>query len=303
MSGARSSDLSEVYLATCVYAVYDPVTRRCTFANAGHLPPVLVEPGEPALMLEIPTGMPLGVGGEPFEEIEVGLPDGALLALYTDGLVESRDHPLDEGLKAFQTVLSNPPPDSPGSPAGTPGIPVGPGDSSPLETLCDRVLNSLETRHGEDDIALLMARVQGLAADSVGDWTFAPEPQSVARAREMARGQLLTWGLGSLADTTELLVSELVTNALRYGEGEIRLRLLMDRTLVCEVWDGGLVQPRRRRARDTDEGGRGLQLVGMLSTGWGCRRTPLGKTVWFELVLPNAGTAPVDPVEALLGLY
>ncbi len=162
--------------------------------------------------------------------------------------------------------------------------------SSPLEDVCDHVLNTLDTHHGEDDIALLMARVQGLPADSVGDWTLPREPRSVGRAREYARGQLLSWDLEPLVDTAELLVSELVTNALRYGEGEIRLRLLLDRTLVCEVWDAGLVQPRRRRARDTDEGGRGLQLVGLLSAAWGSRRTPRGKTVWFELPLPNGGT-------------
>ncbi|MGP3982594.1 SpoIIE family protein phosphatase [Streptomyces sp. KR80] len=302
----HSSDLSEVYLATCVYTVYDPVTRRCTFANAGHLPPVLVERGESPLMLEVPTGMPLGVGGEPFEEIEVELPEGALLALYTDGLVESRHHALDEGLEAFRTALTDP--------------------ALPLEDVCDHVLNTLDTHHGEDDIALLMARVRGLPMDSVGDWKLPAEPQCVARARELARAQLIAWGLDGLVDTTELLVSELVTNALRYGVGalpqlplgasspgrglgeepaggEIRLRLLRDRTLVCEVWDGGLVQPRRRRARDTDEGGRGLQLVGLLSTGWGSRRTPHGKTVWFELALPNGESTAADPVEALLSLY
>ncbi|MFI6035536.1 SpoIIE family protein phosphatase [Streptomyces sp. NPDC051315] len=279
----READLSEVYLATCVYAVYDSVTRRCTFANAGHLPPVLVEPGEPALMLDVPPGMPLGVGGEPFEEVEVELPEGALLALYTDGLVESRDHPLDEGLQAFVGALTDP--------------------SSPLEDVCDHVLNTLDTHHGEDDIALLMARVQGLPAESVGDWTLPREPRSVGRAREYARGQLLSWDLEPLVDTTELLVSELVTNALRYGEGEIRLRLLLDRTLVCEVWDAGLVQPRRRRARDTDEGGRGLQLVGLLSAAWGSRRTPRGKTVWFELPLPDGETGLTDPAEALLSLF
>ncbi len=138
-----------------------------------------------------------------------------------------------------------------------------------------------------------MARVQGLPADSVGDWTLPREPRSVGRAREYARAQLLAWDMEPLVDTTELLVSELVTNALRYGEGEIRLRLLLDRTLVCEVWDSGLVQPRRRRARDTDEGGRGLQLVGLLSAAWGSRRTPRGKTVWFELPLP--GPTPASP--------
>nr|WP_228034189.1 SpoIIE family protein phosphatase [Streptomyces spongiae] len=279
----RDADLSEVYLATCVYAVYDSVTRRITFANAGHLPPVLVEPGESALMLDVPPGMPLGVGGEPFEEVEVELPEGALLALYTDGLVESRDHPLDEGLQAFVGALTDP--------------------SRPLEDVCDHVLNTLDTHHGEDDIALLMARVQGLPEDSVGDWTLPREPRSVGRAREYARTQLQSWDLEPLVDTTELLVSELVTNALRYGEGEIRLRLLLDRTLVCEVWDAGLVQPRRRRARDTDEGGRGLQLVGLLSAAWGSRRTPRGKTVWFELPLPDGGSSLADPAEALLSLF
>ncbi|MFF6861856.1 SpoIIE family protein phosphatase [Streptomyces ardesiacus] len=279
----READLSEVYLATCVYAVYDAVTRRCTFANAGHLPPVLVEPGESALMLDVPPGLPLGVGGEPFEEVEVELPEGALLALYTDGLVESRDHPLDEGLRAFVGALTDP--------------------AQPLEDVCDQVLHTLDSHHGEDDIALLMARVQGLPSDSVGDWTLPREPRSVGRAREYARAQLLAWDMEPLVDTTELLVSELVTNALRYGEGEIRLRLLLDRTLVCEVWDSGLVQPRRRRARDTDEGGRGLQLVGLLSAAWGSRRTPHGKTVWFELPLPGADTQLTDPAEALLSLF
>ncbi|MFF5934601.1 SpoIIE family protein phosphatase [Streptomyces sp. NPDC012508] len=280
---ARGPELSEVYLATCVYAVYDPVTRRCTFANAGHLPPVLVEPGEKALLLDVPPGMPLGVGGEPFEEVEVELPENSLLALYTDGLVESRDHPLDEGLTAFRTALTD--------------------AALPLEDVCDRVLTTLDTEHGEDDIALLMARIQGLPSDAVGDWRLPREPRSVGRARELARAQLTAWDLEPLVDTVELLVSELVTNALRYGEGEIRLRLLRDRTLVCEVWDAGLVQPRRRRARDTDEGGRGLQLVGLLSAAWGSRRTPRGKTVWFELPLPDGDGAAEPTVEQLLSMF
>ncbi|MEU6705240.1 SpoIIE family protein phosphatase [Streptomyces wuyuanensis] len=310
---SRGPELSEVYLATCVYAVYDPVTRRCTFANAGHLPPVLVEPGEEALMLDVPPGMPLGVGGEPFEEVQVELPEGALLALYTDGLVESRDHPLDEGLGAFRRALTEPArsvpePRSPDGPAGGPGgaAPAaleGGSRSRSLEDVCDHVLATLDTRHGEDDIALLMARIQGLASEAVGDWRLPREPRSVGRARELARAQLGAWDLDPLVDTVELLVSELVTNALRYGEGEIRLRLLRDRTLVCEVWDAGLVQPRRRRARDTDEGGRGLQLVGLLSAAWGSRRTPRGKTVWFELALPDGDSAAEPSVEQLLSMF
>ncbi|WP_418958925.1 SpoIIE family protein phosphatase [Streptomyces tritici] len=281
---ARGPELAEVYLATCVYAVYDPVTRRCTFANAGHLPPVLVEPGDGAMLLDVPPGMPLGVGGEPFEEVEVELPEGALLALYTDGLVESRNHPLDEGMSAFKRAL------------GEPGRPA-------LEDVCDHVLSTLDTGHGQDDIALLMARVRGLPAEAVGDWSLPREPRSVGRARELARGQLVAWDLEPLVDTVELLVSELVTNALRYGEGDIRLRLLRDRTLVCEVWDSGLVQPRRRRARDTDEGGRGLQLVGLLSAAWGSRRTHRGKTVWFELPLPDGENSAEPTVEQLLSMF
>ncbi|MFI8288886.1 SpoIIE family protein phosphatase [Streptomyces sp. NPDC085614] len=292
---ARGPELSEVYLATCVYAVYDPVTRRCTFANAGHLPPVLVVPGEEAELLDVPPGMPLGVGGEPFEEVEVELPEGALLALYTDGLVESRDHPLDEGLSAFRNALTDPAELGPAY-GGEPS-------AHSLEDVCDHVLATLDTRHGEDDIALLMARIQGLPSEAVGDWRLPREPRSVGRARELARAQLTAWDLEALVDTVELLVSELVTNALRYGEGEIRLRLLRDRTLVCEVWDAGLVQPRRRRARDTDEGGRGLQLVGLLSEAWGSRRTPRGKTVWFELPLPDGEGVAEPTVEQLLSMF
>ncbi|TKA08936.1 SpoIIE family protein phosphatase [Actinacidiphila oryziradicis] len=281
--GSSPDDLSEVYLATCVYAVYDAVTRRVIIANAGHLPPALVEPGEPAMFLDVPEGLPLGVGGEFFEEIEIQLPDGALLALYTDGLVESRNHPLDEGLESLRQALDEP--------------------ERPLEDVCDHVLARLDTAHGEDDIALLMARVQGIPSGSVGDWTLDADPKSVARARELTREQLSAWGHHELIDTSELLVSELVTNALRHGDGAIRLRLLLDRTLVCEVWDEALAQPRRRRARDTDEGGRGLQLVSLLSQSWGARRTHRGKTVWFELAIPGGEPTREMTVDELLSLF
>ncbi|RAJ30426.1 PAS domain S-box-containing protein [Kitasatospora sp. SolWspMP-SS2h] len=259
----RSS--AEVYLATCVYAVYDAVKQRCTFANAGHLPPVLLAPGQGARTITVPPGLPLGVGGEPFEEVTVDLPEGAVLALYTDGLVESRKHQLDEGIDAFRAALE--------------------GGSDRIEELCDQVLEELNPHHGEDDIALLMAKVKGLPKGSVGDWRFPSEPTSVAKAREAACGWLLERGLDELVDTCELLVSELVTNALRHGRGEIRLRLLRDRTMACEVWDDAYAQPRQRRAQETDEGGRGLQLVSLLAERWGSRRTPKGKIVWFELAL------------------
>jgi anti-sigma regulatory factor (Ser/Thr protein kinase) len=265
LTSTADEEAREVYLATCVYAVYDAVTRRCWIANAGHLPPVLLTPGEGARMLDVPPGLPLGVGGEPFEEVEVDLPDGAVLGLYTDGLVESRKHQLDEGLRAFRAALS--------------------AEGKALEDLCDHVLGELNPHHGEDDIALLMAKVHAFPEDAVGNWFLPPEPTSVAKARELACSWLLSRGLEELVDTTELLVSELVTNALKHGRGEIRLRLLRERTMVCEVWDDGYAQPRQRRAQETDEGGRGLQLVSLLAERWGSRRTPKGKIVWFELAL------------------
>ncbi|CAM5258880.1 SpoIIE family protein phosphatase [Streptomyces californicus] len=172
-----------------------------------------------------------------------------------------------------------------------------------LEDACDFVLSTLDTQHGEDDIALLMARIQGLPAEAVGDWTLPREPRSVGRARELARGQLLSWDLDDLVDTTELLVSELVTNALRYGEGEIRLRLLRDRTLVCEVWDADSSSRAAAAPATPTRADRGLQLVGLLSAAWGTRRTPRGKTVWFELALPDGEPAAELSVEQLLSMY
>ncbi|WP_380282465.1 SpoIIE family protein phosphatase [Kitasatospora purpeofusca] len=137
---AGDSPQDEVYLATCLYAVYDAVTKHCMFANAGHLPPVLLSPGEPARMLDVPPNPPLGVGGEPFEDVELTLPGGAVLGLFTDGLVESRKHHIDEGLRALRTALS--------------------AEGMGLEQLCDHVLGELNPHHGEDDIALLMARTR-----------------------------------------------------------------------------------------------------------------------------------------------
>jgi anti-sigma regulatory factor (Ser/Thr protein kinase) len=97
----------------------------------------------------------------------------------------------------------------------------------------------------------------------------------------------MAWGLEECAFVTELVVSELVTNAIRYGEEPIRLRLIRDRALICEVTDGGNTSPHLRRARTFDEGGRGLLLVAQLTDHWGTRHTTRGKTVWAEQSLPG----------------
>ncbi len=253
--------------ATCLYAVYDPVSRRVSAASAGHPSPVLLFPDGAVRVLDIAAGPPLGVGGLPFEATERELPEGSLLALYTDGLLEARDRDLDAGLEQLCRALTTA------------------GNRSP-EATCDTVLKTLLPQRPVDDAALLVARTRALHADQVAFWDLACEPAVVAEARARASAQLTAWGLEELAFVTELVVSELVTNAIRYAEPPVQLRLIRDRTLICEVADGSSTAPHLRRARIFDEGGRGLLLVAQLTQRWGTRQTAAGKTIWAELALP-----------------
>ncbi|MFF5857087.1 SpoIIE family protein phosphatase [Streptomyces sp. NPDC012751] len=248
---------------TCLYAVYDPVSRRCTAARAGHPPPALVTPDGTVRFLDVPAGPPLGLGGLPFEAVDTALPEGSLLALYTDGLLEARDHDIDEALATMFAALA------------------GPAES--LEAVCDRVLTELLGHRPDDDIALLVARTRVLHEDRVAHWELDKEPTVVSRARRYVDEQLSAWGLDEAAFTTELMVSELVTNAIRYGRPPIRLRLIHhDATLICEIYDASGSTPHMRRARIFDEGGRGLLLVAQLAERWGTRHERIGKTVWAE---------------------
>ncbi|MFZ3496010.1 SpoIIE family protein phosphatase [Streptomyces sp. 5.8] len=248
---------------TCLYVVYDPVTRRCTAARAGHPPPAVVSPEGSAYLLDVPAGPPLGLGGLPFETVEVELPEGSLLALYTDGLLQARDHDIDEALDSMLAALVQP--------------------SSTLDTVCDRVLTALLTHRPDDDVALLVARTRALHTDKVAVWDLPSDPSFVAQARRNATDQLTVWGLDEAAFVTELVVSELVTNAIRYGEQPVQLRLIHEgTTLICEVSDASSTAPHMRRARIFDEGGRGLLLVAQLTQRWGTRHTLFGKTIWAE---------------------
>ncbi|WP_328770466.1 SpoIIE family protein phosphatase [Streptomyces sp. NBC_00286] len=248
--------------ATCLYAVYDPVSRRCTLARAGHPLPVVVSPDGTAELLAVPAGPPLGLGGLPFEAMETELPEGSLLTLYTDGLISSRDHDIDDGVSLLQRALAIP--------------------AASLDVLCDTVLATLLPGRPADDVALLVARTRALKADRVATWEVAPDPATVADARKNAVGQLAEWGLADAAFVTELIVSELVTNAIRHAEPPIQLRLIHDRSLICEVSDASSTAPHMRRARTYDEGGRGLLLVAQLTRRWGTRHTTKGKTIWAE---------------------
>ncbi|MEU8691941.1 sodium/proline symporter PutP [Streptomyces sp. NPDC048665] len=252
--------------ATCLYAVYDPVSRRCTMARAGHLPPVIVGPDGAADIVDLPAGPPLGLGYLPFESVEVELAQDSLIALYTDGLIESFDRDIDVGLSRLGEVLATPRPT--------------------LAETGRTVIDDLLANPPSDDAALLLARTRALAQDQVVSWDLPSDPAAVAHARALAAEQLTEWGLSDLTFNTELIVSELVTNAIRHATGPIGLRLIRDRSLICEVSDASSTSPRMRHARTTDEGGRGLLIVAQLAHRWGTRYTTIGKIIWTEQPVP-----------------
>ncbi|MER5178947.1 SpoIIE family protein phosphatase [Streptomyces sp. NPDC002896] len=261
-----SSGDSGVIGASCLYAVYDPVSRRCAMARAAHPAPALATPDGAVGILDIPAGPPLGLGGLPFEAVELELPEGSLLALYTDGLIEVRGRDVDEGIAALREVLAHP--------------------AASLESTCDAVIQALLPGRPVDDVALLLARTRSLDANQVATWDVPADPAAVAEARKLACRQLADWGLDEAVFVTELVVSELVTNAIRHAAPPIRLRLIHDRSLICEVSDASTTSPHLRRARAYDEGGRGLLLVAQLTQAWGTRQTYGGKTIWAEQTLP-----------------
>lgn len=139
-----------------------------------------------------------------------------------------------------------------------------------------------------DDIALLVARTRRLDPARIAEWDVPPDPAQVSRVRNACARRLADWGLEEIAFTTELILSELITNAIRYGSEPIRVRLLYDRSLICEVSDGSSTSPHLRRAEETDEGGRGLFLVAQFAQRWGTRYTDRGKIIWSEQALHEA---------------
>ncbi|WP_432056438.1 SpoIIE family protein phosphatase [Streptomyces sp. bgisy022] len=261
--------------ATCLYVVYDPASGACTLARAGHPPPALVRPDGTVTFVDLPAGPPLGLGGLPFESVEIRVPEASQLVLYTDGLVEKRGRDIDVGLALLQGALSRP-------------------GRAPEET-CRAVLEALPPDRATDDVALLVARTRVLDADRVADWDVPREPSAVSRVRAEVAGQLEAWGLEGVGFATELILSELVTNAIRYGTSPIHVRLLRDRHLICEVSDGSSTSPHLRYASATDEGGRGLFLVARYAERWGTRYTPGGKVIWTEQLL-DGGSEPGEPV-------
>ncbi|HWG26214.1 SpoIIE family protein phosphatase [Actinospica sp.] len=253
--------------ATCVCAVYDPVERSGVIASAGHLPPVTVAPDGTTRLIDVLPGAPLGVGGVPFESVEFSLPERSILALYTDGLVERRGRDLDEGIDLLRHALT--------------------GHGRSLEEQCDAVLSALLPSGGEDDVALIMAKAVPLDPERIATLALSDDRRVAGQARRFTQATLRDWGLTALTELAELLVSELVTNALTHADRPRQLRLFRDRTLTVEVADSDAQRPIQRGLTDYEEGGRGIQLVDQLARRWGSRATRHGKVVWFELEPPS----------------
>jgi serine phosphatase RsbU (regulator of sigma subunit)/anti-sigma regulatory factor (Ser/Thr protein kinase) len=258
----------EPHFATCVYAVFDAVAGTCEVASAGHLPPLLVRPDGTNELLDVSPAPPLGVGIGPIQSRTIPVQDGSLIVLYTDGLVEKRKQDIDVGINRLRDIFTPETVDL------------------PLEDLCKATLAGVYADEQRDDIAVLIARLRTIPAENVVRWTLPAELTSARRARGLIRRPLRRWGLSELQPAAELLVSELVTNAVRYAQGKIGLRLILEGALICEVLDDSAALPRLRHPDSDDERGRGLQVVSQVAQRWGARRSVAGKVVWCELPLP-----------------
>lgn len=276
----RAADEVPVAGATCLYAVYDPVAGEAIMASAGHCGPALLLPDGEVSLPRVVVSPALGRGGRlPVETTELTLPEGTRLVLYSAGLVEDRDREPGTGLDLLRTALA----------AATELTP---------EEICAAVLDAVLPARRNDDVALLVARTLLVGPDRVAEWDIPSDPAAVAPIRSVCARTLDTWGLQDLGYTTELILSELITNAIRYGSQPIRVRLLYDRALICEVSDGSSTSPHLRRAANTDEGGRGLFLVAQLARDWGTRYTGQGKIIWAEQSLDDEPSLP-DPLAGI----
>ncbi|MFJ3235136.1 amino acid permease [Streptomyces sp. NPDC086787] len=262
---------------TCLYAVYDPVSGRCSLARAGPSPLAVVDPGTGAVdRPELPSGPPLGVGGLPYQSSELRLAPGSVVAFFTNGLLQAADGP-DAGFRQLAEVLAD--------------------HRRPLEELCECAVAGLLPGPVDEDATLLLIRTRMLDRRQFVQWELDPDPAAVGALRGTVSAQLDAWGLDELSFTTELVVSELVTNAIRYVGGPIQVRLIRDRTLICEVSDTGHTTPNLRHAASDDEGGRGLFIIAGMTHLWGTRYTSTGKIIWTEQTLPGEAGATEGAAE------
>ncbi|MEV5414279.1 SpoIIE family protein phosphatase [Thermopolyspora sp. NPDC052614] len=309
--GEDAEEFATPPIVTCQYLVYDAWSRRLSFANAGHAPPLLVVDGEVTELDISEVGQPLGVRAKGmhadlvYKEETRTLPPGSTLLLYTDGLVDRRPlrdgavRDADEALRVLCEELAK-------------------VTHEPVERVAD-VATTAVPGEIDDDMAILVLRSSATALESK-ERTFPAQPIMVSEARRMAADMFTAWNIPEdRAELACLLVSEVVTNVVLHAsnsavprpslaldgpplpfddswddpeleeeivgtEKEFTLRLRRgEKSVWVEVFDQDLRLPRIRSAGENDEGGRGLYLVDQLAKRWGSRPTPEGKAVWFEI--------------------
>ncbi|MDX2695874.1 SpoIIE family protein phosphatase [Streptomyces ipomoeae] len=258
-------DMETDLFATCCYVDIDMEEGSAWFVRAGHLPPVLRHPDGTTVITESEGGPPLGVLPQAdFPMTALRLTPGTLLALTTDGLVESADIDAEDGLDHLADELSA-------------------SDPAHLGTVADTLLAGANR---DDDVALLLMRYDGMALRPQREnWTVWRVPQAVGHARRYTRRVLRAWGVEAEADAVLLVVSELVTNALVHTDGKVRLdlTLLADRLRVA-VADASPRTPRKPPSIGWEAtGGRGILLVEAMSSAWGTVPVSGGKQVWAEV--------------------
>ncbi|WP_329460730.1 ATP-binding SpoIIE family protein phosphatase [Streptomyces sp. NBC_01497] len=241
--------------STCLYLVYDPAQASITYASAGHRLPVTAIPGADAQALHGAQGPGLGQPQQKYAESQLDAEPGTLLALV--GLASPSTSPT-----TLQSALSRPDQD--------------------LDAHFEAAARSLDQSRPAS-APLVLARTGQLGAEQTAMWTLARDIAIVGTARALVERQIDAWGLAEdVKFVTVLIVSELVTNAVRHASAPIGLRLIRQDTLTCEVSDGSTAAPHLQHALPADEGGRGLLIVAETVSRWGVRHEPMGKTIWTE---------------------
>ncbi|WP_329032954.1 SpoIIE family protein phosphatase [Streptomyces sp. NBC_01725] len=244
----------------CLYAVYDPVTGEFAVASAGWPAPLLISPAGDITTVEVPVGAPLGQGLGHDLHRQVIAPE-SMLVLFSQSFLEPGPRAEERMAQLRQAATRS--------------------DRAP-KAICDSIVRRMLGGLGGESAALLAARTHRLPDDRVAAWTGNRDPAAVGEARDRATQQLEEWGLEAHAFTTEMVVSELVTNVIRHASGNPTVRLIRDRYLTVEVSDNATTAPHLRHARAQDEDGRGLLIIASLARRWGTRYTPDGKTIWVE---------------------
>jgi PAS domain S-box-containing protein len=264
----RVFDTLGLTYATCIFAVLDRAGRMLRWSNAGHPPPLLRRAGETTFLTD-GAGVLLGVtAGSELGEAEEQLHDGDLIVLYTDGLVERRGESLDEGLDRLARAVAR----------------IHTDDA---EAISDAILAEMlpPSASRADDVALLVARVTPSVDAAVAHrLELDRAAESAVAARGFTAGVLEHAGWGTHVDTATLLVSELVTNAVRHGQAPCALSISFgDGEVEITVEDGDPTMPERRHRDEMAEDGRGFVLVDALAADWGTRPVEGGKATWFIL--------------------